>query len=204
MANVAPGAAAVPTSGPPAALDLATRAALEKVHDIVTPPPPSWLPQTWGWVALATALIALGVVLTIRRRRRRAANLYRTEALAELARIEARLATPSGHAGGDRHADTATRADALRALPPLLKRTALAAWPRDEVACLTQASWNAWLRTKTPTPLADAAALPDAAARLLDDLEYRSPAALAALSDDDARACVAAVRRWIETHHVPA
>lgn len=190
MADVAtdPGAAAP-------ALDLATSAALEKLHDIVAPAPPSWLPQTWGWAALALLLVVMAVLMIVRARRRRAANLYRVQALAELAALERRLDRPANappsEAGG-------ARADALRALPPLLKRVALAAWPRDRVARLTQDSWTEWLRANAPEPL------PDAATRLLDDLEYRSPQALAALSDDDARACIAAARRWIETHRVPA
>jgi hypothetical protein len=178
-------------AGAPApVLDAATRAALEQLHDVVTPPPPSWLPQTWGWAALALVLVALTVMTVLRRRRRRAANLYRIEALAELARIEAQLAAARG--------DSAARSDALRTLPPLLKRVALAAWPRDRVASLTQSPWTAFLRANV------SADLPEPTARLLDDLEYRSPAALAAISDDDARACLAAARQWIETHRVPA
>lgn len=185
MADVAadPGAAAP-------ALDLATRAALEKLHDIVTPEPPSWLPQTWGWAVLTLVLIAAAIVVAIRQRRQRERNRYRTEALAELAALESRLGTDAR--------DPEARADALRALPPLLKRVALAAWPREQVAPLTQSRWTEWLRASAPEQL------PEAATHLLDDLEYRSPAALAALTDDDTRACIAAARRWIETHRVPA
>jgi len=190
MADVAPDPGA---SAP--ALDLATRAALEKLHDIVAPPPPSWLPQTWGWAVLAVLVAAAVALAYVRRRRRLAANLYRRQALAELAAIASRLGADAG-AGAER--DPGARADALRALPPLLKRTALAAWPRDAVARLTERSWTDWLRASSPSPL------PDATVRLLDDLEYRSPQALAALTEDDAHACIAAARQWIETHRVPA
>jgi hypothetical protein len=135
-------------------------------------------------------LVAAAIVVVIRRRRRRERNRYRSEALAELAALEARL--------GPDARDAAARADTLRALPPLLKRVALAAWPREQVAPLTQSRWTEWLFASAPQPM------PDAATRLLDDLEYRSPTALAAITDDDARACIAAARRWIETHRVPA
>jgi len=183
----------VPDPGAAAPLDLATRAALEQLHDVVTPPPPSWLPQTWGWAALALVLVVVATVTARRRRRRREANRYRLEALAELAALETRWNESA-------HADAAARASTLRALPPLLKRVALAAWPREQVACLTQEPWTDWLRASAPPSLP----LPDAATRLLDDLEYRSSQSLAAIGDDDARACLAAARQWIETHRVPA
>ncbi len=154
--------------------------ALDGLADLVVPPPVPWTPQTWGWAVLAVVLLAVAAWAWGRHRRRLAANRYRVEALAELARIEARL-------GGE-------QAAALAAIPPLLKRVALAVWPRAEVAALSRADWVAFLRAHAP--------LPDAAARLLDDAEYRSPAELAALSAGDAVACARAARSWIEAHRV--
>jgi Domain of unknown function (DUF4381) len=172
---------------PTPSLDPSVRAALERLTDIVAPPPVSFVPQTWGWAALAAIVFVLAVWGFLRWRRYREANRYRAEALAELARIERTIT-----AGPD-------PAEALAAIPPLLKRVALAAWPRSRVASLAQTSWVEFLRVSEshstlPTPLA----------KLLDDIEYRSANGLAAISADDARACVEVARYWIEAHRVSA
>ena len=60
-------------------------------------------------------------------------NRYRREALAELARHESALVDP------------ARRADALSAMAELLKRAALTAFPRGQVATLTGPAWFAFL-----------------------------------------------------------
>ena len=172
---------------PDAQHPLATAApALERLADIVAPPAPSWLPQTWGWAALGVVALAAGAWLYVRWRRRREASRYRREALRELSCLDAALD------------DDAARVRALAALPELLKRVALAAWPRTEVARLSGAAWVAFLREHA------AGGFPEAAANLLDDIEYRSRDALAALSAEEARACVHAARAWIERHRAPA
>lgn len=172
---------------PTPALDPATRAALDHLADIAAPVQVSWVPQTWGWAALSIVAAAGLAWALVRRRRQREANRYRTEALAELARLEAALA--DGRASGE----------ALAEVAAILKRTALAAWPRDEVASLSGGEWVAFLRKH-----AGRAALPDVLARLLDDSEYRSPRELAALTADDTKACTQAARAWIEAHRVSA
>lgn len=166
-------------------LDATTRAALQKLADIAEPPPVSWMPQTWGWAVLAAVMLALIGWLAVRGARRYAANRYRREGLSELDRIEARLA------------DDGERRQALAAMPALLKRVALAAWPRTEVASLSGASWVAFLRAHGGT-----VGFPDNAARLLDDLEYRSDAP--PMSADEARSIVSVLRNWIEGHVVSA
>jgi hypothetical protein len=166
-------------------LDASTRAALQKLADIALPPPVSWMPQTWGWAVLAAAIVALLGWMVVRSARRYAANRYRREGLSELDRIEARLA------------DDGERGKALAAIPELLKRVALAAWPRTEVASLSGSSWVAFLRAHGGT-----AGFPDDAARLFDDLEYRSHAP--SMSADEARSIVSALRNWIEGHVVSA
>ena len=172
---------------PPPSLDPSVRAALEKLTDIVAPPPVSFVPQTWGWGALA----AIGLVLVawglVRWRRHRQANRYRAEALAELARIERRITQGPDPAG------------ALAAIRPLLKRVALAAWPRPRVASLAQTHWVDFLRVAEGE-----SALPVPLAKLLNDIEYRSTKELAAISADDARACVEVAKHWIEAHRVSA
>ena len=172
---------------PAAQAPLPVAPALEKLADIVVPEPASWLPQTWGWAALAAVALVLAAWEYTRWRRRREANRYRALALRELARLEAALD------------DDAARVRALAALPELLKRVALAAWPRAEVAPLSGAPWVAFLREH-----AGRGGLPEAAARLLDDLEYRPSEALARLGAEEAKACARAARAWIEGHRAPA
>jgi hypothetical protein len=99
---------------------------IDLLNELVEPPEPApvaMTPQTWGWAVLA-ALLALAVAwLGWRAWRHWRANAYRRAALAELA------------AAGD---DPATIAEILR-------RTALAAWPRERVASLTGHDWLAFL-----------------------------------------------------------
>jgi len=43
-------------------LDPMTETALRSLHDIAVPPHVSWLPQTWGWAALA---VLLGIAVLV-------------------------------------------------------------------------------------------------------------------------------------------
>jgi hypothetical protein len=166
-------------------LDANTRAALQKLADISVPQPVAWIPQTWGWAVLAAAVIALLGWAITRSMRRYAANRYRREGSSELDHMEARL-TEDGERGS-----------ALAAIPELLKRVALAAWQRTEVAPLSGKSWITFLRAH-----AGKADFSDAAAGLLDDLEYRSTQPV--MNADEARHIAGAVRNWIRGHVVSA
>lgn len=166
--------------------DPLTRLALEKLNDIALPVPVSWMPQTWGWLALALLLLALIAWALWRRHRRHVANRYRREALAELARLEMSLA-------GD------GRAQAIAGIAELLKRVALTAWPRNVTAPLSGKAWLDFLKRHDGANLA---APP--ASRLLDDLEYHPPGELAVIAESDARHFAEEARRWIERHHVSA
>ena len=168
-------------------LDPLTRTSLRSLADIVAPPAVSWMPQTWGWAALAGLIVLLAIWAAWRWRKRRQANRYRRAALAELAGIEARLDTPQ------------TRAEALAAIPVLLKRTALAVWPRETVSPLSGAAWVAFLGEH-----GGGRAITGIAAALLDDAEYSGAQALQAIGKDEAHALAAAARRWIEGHRVSA
>jgi hypothetical protein len=91
--------------------------ALSKLHDYYQPAPPPWIPQTIGWYILFTIIALLLIWLLFRAVRRWFANRYRREALRELA-----TATPDQFS-------------------VLLKRVALAAWPREKVASLSGDDW---------------------------------------------------------------
>ena len=142
--------------------------------DIVTPPEPSLWPQTPASLILL-ALVAIGAVAAtvwlVRRHRR---NAYRRAALAELAAIEPR------------------RPHAAVALAALVRRTALAAFPRDAVVPLRGAAWLAFLdRSYGGT------AFSGGPGRVLTDAPYRPDA-----ESSDPAALVAVVRQWIRRHHV--
>lgn len=174
-------------NAPPPMLDAATRAALQQLADIATPSPVSWMPQTWGWAALAIVLVLLAAWGFWRWHTYRQANRYRREALAELSALEAHLAGAQD------------RAQLLVSIAALLKRTALGAWQRPAVASLSGQGWVAFLRKS-----AGSSGFPDDAATLLDDLEYRAGRSLGDVDETRVAAFAAAARRWIERHHVPA
>ena len=102
-------------------------ASLAQLHDIVVPAPVApWWPLAPGWYLLAGLLmlvIGWGLWRMLRRRR---ARRYRVEALAELHAL--------------RRNPAQTR-EAVAGILVLLKRTALAAYPRVQVASLNGAAW---------------------------------------------------------------
>ncbi|NEI96430.1 DUF4381 domain-containing protein [Rhizobium ruizarguesonis] len=170
---------------PTAKLDPMTEAALRSLHEIATPEPVSWLPQTWGWAVLAGALFVMLILAGIRWILHYRANAYRREALSLLPGIAEQLSNP------------ATRPNGIRNLGEVLKRTALAGWSRQEVACL---SGDAWVRFLDEHDNDD---LGHALERLLNDFEYRG-SVLADLPSNVCGDLVVAARNWIERHHVSA
>ena len=143
-----------------------------QLDDFAEPPPVSLFPATWPWAALAAllmALLATGLRAFLRHRR---ATAYRRAALAELRTLAPAIA--------------AARPDARARLQALLRRTALAAFPRPEVATLTGAAWAAFLDETGGRfgPLGPA----------LAEAPYR-PVAL------DGPAALAAARHWIRHPH---
>jgi hypothetical protein len=163
-----------------------TEAALRSLKDIVTPQPVSWFPQTWGWIAVAVVLVALVLALLVRQVMRYRANRYRREALLELQALEREIRDP------------ATRRHAVQALAALLKRTALAAWPRADVAPLSGVAWIEFLRKQEDDGVAEALAT------MLDDLEYHGDGSMKTMPSNIAGDIVASARQWIERHHVSA
>jgi hypothetical protein len=147
---------------------------MSNLQEISLPDPVPWTPQTLGWYGLATvAAIALGWI-AYRLYKRWRADAYRRAALAELGELE--------------------RRDTLQGLPALLKRVALAAYPRTEVARL---SGEAWLGFLDGTIGSDG--FTRGPGRLLPDLAY-APAAASRITDPDARALVSLARQWIRGH----
>jgi hypothetical protein len=152
-------------------LNLAELAQL--MHGLAMPDVVSLLPTTPGWWILLCwflAVLALAGGYLLQRHRR---NRYRREALALLKII-------------DRDAELSPVESAQR-IASLLKRTALAAYPRSQVAPLTGKEWAEFLiaSANDDRQIANAAEMLAAAA-------YRP--------DADGRALSAPARRWIRKH----
>lgn len=146
---------------------------LELLHEIVPPLPVSLMPQTVGWWILggwALAVVCCVAAALIRHRRR---NRYRRIAVSELRAISARQDDPR----------------AAAELAALLKRTALAAYPRDRVASMYGRDWAAFLvqSVNGDRRVAEAADALAAAA-------YRE--------DSNLPVIVPAAERWIRQHRV--
>ncbi len=146
---------------------------LALLHDILRPAPVPWIPQTIGWAVLAAWFAAVVVIVGWNRYRRWTGNRYRREALATLRSIELTATDDPAALAGD--------------IAALVKRTALAAFPRSTVASLYGDEWARFLRRSADDDPAVAAA-----ADRLAGAAYRA--------DADGRALVAPARRWIEVH----
>lgn len=143
------------------------KTALDGLHDFYQPPPPSWRPQTMGWyiVFAVAALLLLWFVLHMVRVWRR--NRYRRESLVKVAQV-----------------------DAMQ-LSVLLKRTALSAWPREEVASLSGEAWLKFLDSAVDAPLFNGAP-----ADRLEEIALTGKQ----LSSSDELALRDAARTWIKQH----
>ncbi len=138
------------------------------LDQLILPPEPapvSMMPETAGWWILAAivglALAALGWRAWGRWR----ANAYRRAALAELDK-----------AGED-----------VAAIAAVLRRTALAAWPRTQVAGLVGEEWVAFLRSSGD--------FPEALAWRLVQAPYRA-------QEEDEEGVSNAAEAWIRHHRV--
>ncbi len=145
---------------------------LDLMHDLVPPEPVPLVPQTVGWLIAVVWIIA---IVTISGRHGYQAwrrNRYRREALTMLRWI-------------DENSDD--NRQVAEQVATLLKRTALAAYPREQVAKLYGAAWAQFLReTASNDPEVGQAA------DQLATAAYR-PAV------DGAR-LIGPARRWIKVH----
>jgi hypothetical protein len=94
---------------------------LSKLHDFYQPPPPSWVPQTAGWYGLLALFCVFAIWLIARSVARWLSNRYRREALRQLQNAPANQ------------------------FSALLKQTAMAVWPREDVASLSGEEWLRFL-----------------------------------------------------------
>jgi hypothetical protein len=162
--------------------DKAPMASIADLKDIPPPAPVSYMPQTVGWWVVAAVIVLGALVLAFFKWRAWERNRYRREAQAELMAIESAVADP------------ARRADALAAIPALVKRTVLAWAPRQVVAPM---SGDAWLRYLDRTYARGGFA--QGPGRALGALAYGG----SAIENDELTALLNLLHRWID-HHVAA
>ena len=143
------------------------------LKELALPEPVSWFPATAGWLVVGAVLLAILGVLVWWRWRAWQRERYRREALA---RIDAMRGSAEG----------------LAPLPLVLRATALAAFPRTEVAGLRGGAWVAWLNE-------NGGRFDPADAENLDRLPY-DPRAASDLAPDDAVRLVDASRAWVKGH----
>lgn len=146
---------------------------LELMHEIVVPEPVAWAPQTPGWWVLLgwlLAITALVIAAVVRRRRR---NRYRREALAQLDAVA-------------REPDMLP-AESARRVAEIVKRTALAAYPRTRVANLYGNAWAEFLCESAGNDKRI-----NEAATQLATAAYRP--------DVDGKALIPPARRWVRVH----
>ena len=148
--------------------------------DIPLPHGVSLWPQTWeSRVVIAALLVAAAVALWQFVHHRRA-NRYRREALAELDRI---THTPAANLSSS---------ELAMQLSLLVRRTALAAFPREQVAPLAGSAWLAFLdRTGSETEFSNGVG------RWL----VRAPYSRMQPDDGQRSLLIDLTRRWIRGHH---
>lgn len=111
---------------------------LAALRDIHVPAAPEFWPPAPGWIAVACLVTTAGAAAMVIAARRWRAGRFRREALAALRSLRVR------HGVGAPDAEIATELSAL------IRRVALARWPREEVAGLTGDRWMAWLESTLP------------------------------------------------------
>jgi len=157
-------------------------ASLQNLNDIVLPATVSWWPPATGWYFLAAVLLVALAWLIQRSLRQWVHNRYRRAALREL-----QLLAEGMQSAGDRDAS-------LRQLPILLKRTALAAYSREQVASLSGKSWHEFLNSKVDTPL-----FAKSTTETLDCISY-SASDLSVLDPQATVALLNASQHWLQHH----
>ena len=161
-------------------------ASLQNLNDIVLPAVVSWWPLAYGWYFLIGLLVIVISWLAYRSRQRWIAARYRRAALHELQLLEAGI-----------HSNT-NRDSCLRQIPILLKRTALSAYPRNEVASLSGTRWYDFLNSTLRNPL-----FIDTTVARLDSISYSS-GELSSVDEQAASALLDISKQWLKHHASPA
>lgn len=146
---------------------------MDLMHDLVRPEPVVWTPQTIGWAVIIVWALTVVVILLWHSVQRWRRNRYRREALLALSELE-----------GQKGLDTQAVASAIATI---LKRTALAAYGRPQVADLYGQEWADFLCESAAN---DAIVRQHAVA--ISNAAYAKEA--------DGAELMIPVRRWIKVH----
>ena len=157
---------------------------LKHLHDIVVPAPSPWLPAAPGWYALGFSLLLLLLWFSGKRYRTWQRNRYRREALNALNRIEKSLTDPVQFS------------QFLPQLPELVKRTAIAAYGRIQVASLSGIDWLIFLDNTGATDI-----FCTGPGKILLECSYQPHSKLKIISRQQVDGLVKAVHYWISKHH---
>lgn len=155
---------------------------LDRLHDIIVAPPVPWWPPAPGWYWVLGLMVVMLLAALITGLMRWQHNRYRREALAELARHEMALQNAE------------LRSPALLSLAELLKRTAMTAFQREDVATLTGLKWFEFL-----DDTARGSRFRDALGALLENALY-DPRTADSLDPRKLHSVVEAIRHWIKFH----
>lgn len=143
-------------------------ASLDNLRDIVQLPPVSWWPLAPGWWVVLMVLAIISIVAAVRAWQRWSANAYRRAALHEL-----------------------QSATTVSAVEKILKRAALCAFSRKEVASLAGHAWCQWLGETSGSEV------PPTVAHSLTEDVFRYPNSV------DTAETRAFAAEWIKHHQSP-
>ena len=157
-------------------------ASLQNLNDIVMPATVNWWPLASGWYVLIGILVISMLWFGYRSLQRWLANRYRRSALLELQQLALGVQNEK------------SRDSSLKKLPVLIKRTALSAYPRQQVANLSGKVWFDFLNSSTKKPLFTES--------LLAAMEYISYSnkELNAIDAQTINELLAASSNWVKRH----
>lgn len=105
---------------------------LDRLHGLALPSEVPWWPLAPGWYAVISLLLLTTLWIAWRLWRNWQSNAYRRAALRELASTQD-----------------------ITSIAEILRRTALAIAPREEIANNTGTTWLDWLDSQSPKPMPD-------------------------------------------------
>ncbi len=145
---------------------------LDLMHEIDVPEAVSWTLQTKGWLVLGCWLLAVSILSLIKVVLRHRRNRYRRVALELVDQVNT-------------HSDNPGAAGEIAAI---VKRTALVAYSRDDVASLCGPGWAQFLYESSGND-----------SRMKESVKLIAAAAYR--PGVDAQELVEPAKRWIRTHH---
>lgn len=167
-------------------------ASLQNLNDILMPAEISWWPLASAWYFLLALLFVLSIWLVMYLHANWIKNQYRREALLQL-QLLGNVIENEIESGIE---ETGNRDASLRQIPSLLKRTAVSAYPREQVASLTGKQWSEFLNASLKNPAFNAGN-----SATLEKIAY-SVGSLNTVDKESALALIAACRYWLQ-HHQP-